>query len=117
MTLAKYRLVYRYSFVGLLQIFKGNYFMMLEAAHELMRRVAMWAQKIGAIRATRHGALFGLTGGTEYCHVLDSGHIQYIGENIVARERRGALRTNGSLLIAYGTAYDGAHLGVPSLVY
>lgn len=64
MTLAEYRLVYRDSFVGLLQIFKGNYFVMLEAAHELMRRVAVWAQEIGAIRATRHGALFGLAGGT-----------------------------------------------------
>lgn len=117
MAFTKYRLVYRDSFVGLLQIFKGNYFVMLEAAHELMRRVAIWAQEIGAIRATCHGALFGLAGGTQYCHVLDSGHIQYIGENIVARERRGALRTNGSLLMAYGAAYDGAHLGIPSLVH
>lgn len=117
MTLTKYWLVYRDSFVGLLQIFKGNYFMMLEAAHELMRRVAVWAQEIGAIRATRHGALFGLAGGTQYCHVLDSGHIQYIGENIVARERRGALRTNGSLLMAYGAAYDRAHFGISGLVH
>jgi len=98
MTFTENWFVYRDSFVGLLQIFKGNNFVMLEAAHELMRRVAIWAQEIGAIRATRHGALFGLAGGTQYCHVLDSGHIQYIGENIVARERRGTLRTNGSLL-------------------
>lgn len=117
MTFAKDRLVYWDSFVGLLQIFKGNYFVMLEAAHELMRRVAIWAQEIGAIRATRHSALFGLAGGTQYCHALDGGHIQYIGENIVARKRRGALRTNGSLLMAYGAAYNRAHLGVPGLVH
>lgn len=117
MTFAKYRFVYRNSFVGLLQVFEGNYFMMLEATHKLMRRVAVWAQKIGAIRTTRHGALFGLAGGTQYCHVLDSGHVQYIGENVVACERRGALRTNGSLLMAYGTVYDRANLGVPGLVH
>ena len=117
MAFAKDWLVYWDSFVGLLQIFKGNYFMMLKAAHELMRRVTIWAQKIGAIRATRHGALFGLAGGTQYCHVLDSGHIQYIGENIVTRERRGALRTNGSLLMAYRAAYNRAHLGIPSFVH
>lgn len=64
MILTKYRFVYRDSFVGLLQIFKGNYFVMLKAAHKLMRRVAIWAQEIGAIRATRHSALFGLAGGT-----------------------------------------------------
>lgn len=91
--------------------------MMLEATHKLMRRVAIRAEEIGAIRTTRHGALFGLAGGTEYCHVLDSGHVQYIGENVVARERRGALRTNGSLLIAYRTADDRADLGIPGLVH
>lgn len=64
MTFAKYWFVYRNSFVGLLQIFKGNYFMVLEATHKLMRRVAIWTQEIGAIRTARHGALFGLAGGT-----------------------------------------------------
>lgn len=82
-----------------------------------MRRVAIRAEEIGAIRTTRHGALFGLAGGTQYCHVLDSGHVQYIGENVVARERPGALRTNGSLLTAFGTADDRTHLGVPGLVH
>lgn len=91
--------------------------MVFETAHKLMRRVAIWAQKVGAIRTARHGALFGLAGGTQYCHIFNSGHVQYIGENIVARERRGTLRTNGSLLMAYRTDNDGANFGIPSLVH
>lgn len=117
MTLAKYWFVYRNSFVGLLQVFKGNYFVVLKAAHKLVRRIAVWTQKIGAIGATRHGALFGLAGGTQYCHVLNSRHVQYIGKNVVACKRRGALRTNGSLLTTYRTVDDGAHFRVPSLVH
>lgn len=84
MDLAKNWLVYGYSFVGSSQVVESNDLVALEAAHELMRCVAIGTQKMGTIGTASHRVLHGLARGTKHAGVLDGRHVQDVGDDVVA---------------------------------